>query len=227
MFGVGAFELWLARRGRMAAAVLLCPLLAGCSASLSSVSSLFGSSPPASTAAAAATNASAAAGELPMSFECPDVQVRQGAATLTSSANPAEPTALNLRYQVSISTTARECHLLPGNTVSIKVGMQGRVILGPEGHPGPVDVPIRFAVVREGVDPKPITTRLDRVAVEVPPDDPNVLFTHVAEGLQFPLPKGNEIDAYVIYVGFDPAGLHEPARKKPRAAPRRNTAAAR
>ena len=40
---------------------------------------------------------------------------------------------MNLRYQVTIGTTARECRMGPNNTVSIKVGMQGRVILGPEG----------------------------------------------------------------------------------------------
>src|SRR6185437_10733700 len=101
--------------------------------------------------------------------------IRSGAATLTSSANPAEPTAMNMRYQVTIGTTARECHLLPGNVVSMKIGMQGRVILGPEGAPGPVNVPIRFAVVREGIDPRPIVTKLDRVSVDVPPNDTNVL----------------------------------------------------
>jgi hypothetical protein len=222
MFGVGVSEFSFLRRGRVAALMLLCPLLAGCSSSLSSFSSLFGSS--------ATTNASAAASEAPpLNFECPDVQVRQGAATLSSSSNPAEPSAMNLRYQVSIGTTARECRLLPGNIVSIKVGMQGRVILGPDGSPGPVDVPIRFAVVREGVDPKPIVTKLDRVSVNVPPNDGNMLFSHVAEGLDFPMPKGNEIDSYVVYIGFDPSAAQAPEKKKGPAKPaprRRATTAA-
>lgn len=175
---------------------------------------MFGSSTP-------TTNASAAAGDRPpLNFECPDVQVRQGAATLTASGNPAEPTAMNLRYQVSIGTTARECRLLPGNTVSIKVGMQGRVVLGPEGTPGTVDVPIRFAVVREGIEPKPIVTKLDRVAVTVPPGDGNVLFSHVAEGLDFPMPRAGEIDSYVVYIGFDPSAVQEP-KPKPKAGAKR------
>jgi hypothetical protein len=198
---------------------LLGPLLAGCSSSLSSLSmpsfsSMFGSSTP-------TTNASAAAGDRPpLNFECPDVQVRQGASTLTASGNPAEPTAMNLRYQVSIGTTARECRLLPGNTVSIKVGMQGRVVLGPEGAPGTVDVPIRFAVVREGIEPKPIVTKLDRVAVTVPPGDGNVLFSHVAEGLDFPMPRAGEIDSYVVYIGFDPSAAPEP-KPRPKAGAKR------
>lgn len=218
MFGVGMFE--FSRRGGIPALVLLCPLLAGCSSP--SFSSLFGSS---------GSNASAnvAVGEaLPPNFECPDVTVRQGAATLSSSANPAEPTAMNLRYQISIGTTARECRLLPGNTVSMKVGMQGRVVLGPEGAPGTFDVPIRFAVVREGIEARPIVTKLDRISVTVPPSDSNVLFSHVAEGLDFPLPRAGEIDAYVVYIGFDPSALREPDRKKPKPkpAPRRGATAA-
>jgi hypothetical protein len=162
-------------------------------------------------------NASAAPGApaLPANFECPPVQVRTGASTLTSSTNPAEPTASNLRYQVTVTTTARECRMGPGNTVLMKVGMQGRVILGPEGgNPGMVNVPIRFAVVRETVETKVITTKLDRLAVAIPPDDSNVLFTHVTEGLDFPMPRGGDIDNYLVYIGFDPAGA-EPESKKP------------
>ena len=127
---------------------------------------------------------------------------------------------MNLRYQVTIGTTARECRMGPGNTVSLKIGMQGRVILGPEGAGSTtIDVPLRFAVVREAIDSRVITTKLDRIAVAIPPNDANVLFTHVTEGLDFPLPKGGYIDYYVIYIGFDPAGL-EPEPKKPAPKPK-------
>ena len=178
---------------------------------------MFGSNSADGAQASAATT-----GTLPPNFECPDVTVRQGAATITVSANPAEPAATNLRYQVTISNTARECRLVGNNMLSIKVGMQGRVILGPEGSPGTVDVPVRYAVVREGVDPKPIATKLDRVAVTVPPDDTNVLFTHVTEGLEFPMPRGSEIDSYVIYIGFDPS-VQDLKKPKAKPAPRRKT----
>ena len=218
MCGVGVPELQIPR-GLSVLAVLV-PVLAGCSSappmpSAPSFSSLFGSS--AANANASATGTAA----LPPNFECPPVQVRTGAATLTSSTNPAEPTALNLKYQVTIGTTARECRMGQGNMVSLKIGMQGRVILGPEGgSPGSIDVAVRFAVVRETVDTKVITTKLDRVTVAVPPSENNVLFTHVAEGLEFPMPRGADIDSYVIYIGFDPAGLPQPETKpKPRQKP--------
>jgi hypothetical protein len=53
------------------------------------------------------------------------------------------------------------------------------------------------------------------VPVSVPAGDGNVLFSHVEEGLDFPMPKGREIDSYVIYVGFDPIGLQQQQRRKP------------
>ena len=221
---VGVPEFRFPRRGLMTALALLGPMLAGCSSS--SLPDSFGSlAKLAGTMPGGNANASApGAPSLPPDFECPPVQVRTGAATLTSSANPAEPTALNMRYQVTIGTTARECRMGPNNMVQVKVGMQGRVILGPEGgNPGTVNVPLRFAVVRETVETKVITTQLDRIAVTMPPNDSNVLFNHVSEGMEFPIPRGGDIDYYLIYIGFDPAAA-EPERKRPAPKPRPKTA---
>jgi hypothetical protein len=202
--------------------ILLGPVLAGCSSSMlpsvpSSVTSMFGSGSAPGNTVASTTGVAP-----PPNFECPDVNVRQGAATLTSSASPSEPNAMNLRYQVSIGTTARECRIEPNNMVSIRVGMEGRIILGPQGTPGAVDVPIRFAVVEDGVDPKTIVTKLDRISVNVPSDDSNVLFSHVSEGLMFPMPRGGAIDSYVVYIGFDPLSAQEEDRRKvsPKAKPK-------
>jgi hypothetical protein len=217
MGGVGVTEFrpsdrhlsWVPRGG-LVAALVLGPLLAGCaSPSMPSFSSLFGSS-------TAASDANASAFVLPPNFECPTVTVRSGASTLTSSSDQGEATATNLRYQVTIGNTARECRGLAGNMVSVKVGIQGRVILGPQGVPGAVDVPIRYAVVFDGVPQRTVTTRLERISVTVPPGETNVLFSHVVEGLEFPMPaRTGDIDAYVVYLGFDPVGAQEMDRRKP------------
>jgi hypothetical protein len=205
------------------AALALGSLLAGCaSPSMPSFSSIFGSK-------AGDANAAANTNTLPANFECPQVTVRSGAATLTASSDPSgEGSATNLRYQVSLGTTARECRGLPGNMVSVKVGVQGRVILGPQGSPGTVDVPIRYAVVYEGVPQRTITTKLERISVTVPPDDSNVLFSHVVEGLDFPMPqRAGEIDSYVVYIGFDPVAAQDMDRRRPsrpsKPPPRRQT----
>jgi len=211
------------RRGAVALA-LLAPLLGACSSpsmpAMSSFSSLFGPSTPAG-------DANAAALVLPNDFECPQVLIRNGAATLTSSTDPNDQTATNLRYQVGLTTTARECRLVAPNVVAVKVGIQGRVILGPQGTPGPVNVPLRYAVVFDGVPSRTYATRLERFTVDVPPNDPNVLFSHVSESLEFPMPKPVELDQYVVvYIGFDPVGAQQMERKKPAprpAKPKRQT----
>ncbi len=224
MRGVGVAEFRFPRRGLMTALALLGPVLAGCSSS--SLPDSFGAlAKLAGTTSGGNANASAAGGPtLPPDFECPPVQVRTGASTLTSSGNPAEPTALNMKYQVTIGTTARECRMGPNNMVSIKVGMQGRVIVGPEGAgSSSIDVPLRFAVVRETVESRVITTKLDRVAVAVPANEGNVLFSHVTEGLEFPMPRGGDLDNYIVYIGFDPASVQAIEKKpKPRQKPAPN-----
>ena len=53
----------------------------------------------------------------------------------------------------------------------------------------------------------------------MPPNDSNVLFTHVTEGLDFPMPRGGDIDNYVIYIGFDPAGAGAGAARSRRRKP--------
>jgi hypothetical protein len=208
---------WLRRCRLFAVLALAGPALAACSSGLSmpSFPSVFGSS---SDAQGADSNALYTP---PANFECPSVVVRQGAGTMSLASNPAEPTAMNLRYQLSLGEMARECRVGPG-VVSMKVGVRGRVVVGPSGGGGTVDVPLRFAVVREGVAPRTVTTKLQRVQVSVPAGDPSVLFSHVEDELTFSMPAAADIDSYVVYVGFDPLALQDvDRRKRPPARPAR------
>jgi hypothetical protein len=180
------------------------------------ISSLFGSAKPQSQAQAPGTQ-TAGAGAGATEIECPVVEIRSGTSTLSVNAAGAEG-ATALRYQATLGRTARECTSNAG-TLSIKVGIQGRVILGPGGGPGQLDLPLRYAVVKEGPEPKTIISKLNRVAVTIPPEQGNVPFTHVEEALSMPLPPQTELDAYVIYIGFDPQGAKVQEKKPP---PRRN-----
>jgi len=158
-------------------------------------------------------------------FDCPPIEVRQGASTLTVGAKAgADATAADLRYQGSIVRTARECPLRAG-IVNLKVGIEGRIVLGPVGGPGQLDVPLRMAVVHEGPEPKTIATKLYRVPVTIPPGAGNVTFTQIVDDLTFPMPKpAGLIDEYVIYVGFDNAVPAEPKVRKPqKPAPKRRS----
>ena len=91
------------------------------------------------------------------------------------AAKAGDATAGDLRYQLSFGQTARECQV-QGGTMSIKVGVQGRVILGPMGGPGQVDVPLRYAIVREGTQPRTVVTKFKRVHVVIGPDQTHVQF---------------------------------------------------
>ena len=197
----------------MAGLLSLALALGGCGGNLLGSSNLFSSSSKATTGESAA----GVGGEVSENdIECPGVEVRTGAATLMigKPGQEGEPAALDLRYQGTIVRTARECHVSAG-VMTMKVGIEGRIITGPAGGPGTVDVPLRIAVVQEGTSPKTIVSKLARVQVTVASAEDRVNFTHVDPEVTFPMPAvlGN-IDAYVVYVGFDPVGA-APEKKKP------------
>ncbi|MEA2906885.1 MAG: hypothetical protein QOI12_4272 [Alphaproteobacteria bacterium] len=192
--------------------------LAGCASSLPSLStdwfpSLPGFSTVRSGPAANADLASAAAPVMALDDDCPTVDIRAGASTLAIAAKAQQPSANDLRYQLTFTQLARQCALI-GSTIRMRVGVQGRVIVGPAGAPSQVEAPLRYAVVREGVEPKPIVTRFRRIAVILPPGAANALFTDIEEDLSFPKPPDQELAAYVVYVGFDEIG-DRPQRPPP------------
>jgi hypothetical protein len=98
--------------------------------------------------------------------------------------------------------------------MTIKVGIQGRVVVGPAGGPGTAEAPIRVALVRSGPSPQTLWTRFYRVPVTIGPGQPSVSFTHVEEDMTIPLPPKNEFEDFIIYVGYDPQGA-APAPTRP------------
>jgi hypothetical protein len=168
-----------------------------------------------STSSKATTGNAATGEESATDVECPTVDVRTGAATLMigSKAGEGEPSALDLRYQGTIVRTARECRVSAG-VMTMKVGIEGRVITGPAGGPGTVDIPLRIAVVQEGINPKTITSKFARIQVGIAGAVDRVPFTHVDPDVSFPMPtRAADIDSYVVYVGFDPVGAQQDKKK--------------
>jgi hypothetical protein len=149
---------------------------------------------------------------------CPNVDIRSGAGTIAINSNARDPSATQLRYQISVAQTARECANVAGN-LNIKVGMQGRVVLGPAGAPGSLEVPVRYALVDDGPQPKTVYSKLYRVPVSIADGQSSVTFTHIEEAMSVPMPTPAVFDRYVIYVGFDPLGSaqerQKPAKKRP------------
>ncbi|MFD1702788.1 hypothetical protein ACFSCV_07205 [Methylopila henanensis] len=134
--------------------------------------------------------------------DCPPVDVLDGAASFRAYATPGSADPFDIRYQASIADTARECSSL-GVEAAIRVGVTGRVILGPKGSPGSFRLPLRIAVVDEkGV---PVYSRMHPIDVTVPAGQTQADFPHIEDGVVVPIPA-NRFRGWKIMVGYDPSG---------------------
>ncbi len=155
-------------------------------------------------------------------FDCPLIDIREGASTLMVQ-GPGEPNPLSLRYQASFVRAAREC-IVKGKDVTIKVGVQGRVILGPAGGAGQLTIPLRYALVEEDLGhSRMIWSKLYTLPVTIQGQQANVSFEHVEDDMTVPIPKPSELENYIVYIGFDPNGLppERPKREAPKAKPKK------
>ena len=149
-------------------------------------------------------------------IDCPVVKIRAGASTFAVGV-PGKPAAgSDLRYQATITRTARDC-TRTGGQITARIGIEGRVISGPAGTPATVEIPLRVAVVQAGVQERTIATKVYRTTVSMA--ETNVPFSLVGEALVYSAPPGATSDSYIFYIGFDPQALTpeapaRPARKK-------------
>ena len=189
----------------MAVAAAGCLLLASPASSQSlgdRFKSLFGGKPdePAQQSAAPTEPSQAQVEE-----NCPPVTIRAGASTYAVGASGKAATGNEVRFQATITKTARDCTKANGE-ITARIGIQGRVIAGPAGAPASVEIPLRVAVVQGGVSEKVIATKPYRTTVAMS-EDSNVPFTLVADDLVYPIPPGTTGDQYIFYIGFDPQAL--------------------
>ena len=151
----------------------------------------------------------------PSDLTCPPVSIRAGASTYAVAAPGKQPVGNDLRFQATITRTARECSI-NGGEITARIGIQGRVIAGPAGAPATVDIPMRVAVVQGGVGEKVIATKAYRTTVQMS-EDGSVPFSLVAEDLVYPVPgPGTNADSYVFYIGFDPQALGSQPKAGPK-----------
>ena len=147
-------------------------------------------------------------------LNCPQVSIRAGASTFAVGLPGKEATGSDLRYQASITRTARDC-TRNGDNITARVGIQGRVIAGPAGAPDTVEIPLRVAVVQGGIGEKTIATKAYTTTVQMS-EDGSVPFTLVADDLVYPVPAPKDADSYIFYIGFDPQALAPQPRSRAR-----------
>jgi hypothetical protein len=149
-------------------------------------------------------------------LNCPSVSIRAGASTYAVAAPGKQPVGDDVRFQATITRTARDCQV-NGGQITARIGIQGRVIAGPAGNPPTVEIPLRVAVVQGGIHEQTIMTKVYRTTVSMDAD--SVPFSMVAEDVVYPVPAGATGDSYIFYIGFDPQALTperpaKPAKKK-------------
>ena len=133
---------------------------------------------------------------------CPPVTIRAGASTYAVAAPGKQAVGNDVRFQASITKTARDC-TKAGGEITARIGIQGRVIAGPAGAPTSIEVPLRVAVVQGGVTEKVIATKAYKTTVAMGESE-NVPFTLVADDVVYAIPPGAVGDSYIFYIGFDP-----------------------
>ena len=173
--------------------------LAGCGSSLDPMG---GTGPLASVIAfngAAAPPPIPEVGARPADFDCPHVETFEGKAALRVGGEASS----SVRHQFSLGDVARECSLA-GNQISIKVGMQGRVLIGPAGGPGTYSTAVRIAV-RSEKDQKIIASRSYRPSATIPAGESHADFTVISEPLLVPFTRQQADEDYTVLVGFDGA----------------------
>ena len=143
---------------------------------------------------------------------CPPVAIRAGASTYAVAAPGKQPIGNDLKFQATITKTARECSI-NGGEITARIGIQGRIIAGPAGAPTSVQVPLRVAVVQGGVSEKTIATKAYQTTVNMT-ESGSEPFTLVAEDLIYPAPSAAVGDDYIFYIGFDPQALKPEPKPK-------------
>ena len=106
---------------------------------------------------------------------------------------------LAIIHQGEITKVSRSCEFTPGE-ITIKYGFAGRVLMGPKGQPGVIQLPVSAFITdgnRERVQSDSI-----KVDVTMPPDTPIGYFSTVRT-ISFKLQEGARPADYKLYVGFD------------------------
>jgi len=154
-------------------------------------------------------------------LQCPPIEVDEGGA----AARVGGPENATVRYQFAISQTARECAPVSANQFTLKVGVSGRLLIGPAGKPGTYSAPLRVTVHDEN-SKKDAFTKVYKVEASVP-DAGDAPFNLVTEPIVLPMTRTELADDYTLTVGFDngkAAASPAPKPKKPHPKPKKTDA---
>ncbi len=138
---------------------------------------------------------------------CPKTTIHAGTETLRvypkGVKKDSKDALKKLRYQATIQEVVRECNYI-SQTLAMRVGIAGRVINGPTGETGDVELPVRVVVTR-GEDV--LYTQLHKIRASIVPGRSFATFRFVDEAVNIDKPDKQNI---LIRVGFDEGPYNTP-----------------
>ncbi len=134
---------------------------------------------------------------LAIARECPEIKVLDGAGVYSAYAGGRQGDPQGLRYQAVIDQESRNCVVSDG-LITVTMGVTGRVLAGPQGAPATLNVPVRFAVVRDELT---VFSQKYDLPISLTPPAQSGQFIKVVENVAIPYLGGEQI---VLWVGFDP-----------------------
>jgi len=134
---------------------------------------------------------------------CPVVTLREGTAYYTSYVKGGDGDPAKVIHQASISDTTRQCRI-SGDQMIVTVVVSGRVVTGPAGKAGEVNVPLRVAVVDgENV----LYSELQKQPVIIAQGGAAEQFIFTNANVSFPASASRTAK---LYAGFDPGPYNTP-----------------
>jgi hypothetical protein len=134
---------------------------------------------------------------------CPTVTIMDGGSAIQVYAGGRAGDASALRSQVAIGELARECQGQPDGSTLVRVGVEGRALLGVGGGAGRFNVPVQI-VVKGGSSV--IANRSRQTSVAIPSGDTQANFTVIENGIVVPAAYANSFEIEVGLGGRAAAG---------------------
>jgi hypothetical protein len=137
--------------------------------------------------------------ESEVSHGCPRFSTAPRDKTVTVYEQGRVGDGLAVTHRGEITKTARECDI-GGGRVTVKYGFAGRMLMGPKGKAGTVNMPVVIYVT----DAKRERIHTERLLVDaaLAVDKPVGYFSTV-KSVTFTLPEGARPGEYEVFVGFD------------------------
>ena len=131
---------------------------------------------------------------------CPEARIVPGQAAFTLYKKGGEGDLNAVTYQGTVTRVARECSIGNG-TLSMKYGFAGRVVIGPQGGPGKVVLPVNVAFMQDAE--KTVWKKQFKVAVDVPDGASSADFVQVVDAFTYQIPPGDLLQTHELRIYFE------------------------